>query len=66
MRPIHFHHSSDFAATAQRLWELHAAPGALERLSPPVGSLRVVDPGGGVAEGSLVKLEVGAGPLRRR
>jgi len=66
MRPILVQHSSNLAASARRLWEFHAAPGALERLSPPVGTMRVVDPGDGVEEGSLVKLEVGAGPMRRR
>jgi len=65
MRPICFRHSSDLAASTQRVWDFHAAPGALERLSPPLGGVRVADAGNGVAEGSLVKLEVGPGPLRR-
>jgi ligand-binding SRPBCC domain-containing protein len=66
MLPVRFRHTTELDASANALWEFHASPGALERLSPPLGGMRVVDPGDGVAEGSLVKLEVGAGPWRRR
>lgn len=66
MFPIRFRHTSGVDAPARALWDFHVAPGALERLSPPLGGVKVLDPGRGVAEGSLVRLEVGAGPLRRR
>lgn len=40
------------------------APAALERLTPPLSWFRVVDPGRGVADGSVVMATIGPWPLR--
>lgn len=53
-------------ASAERLWDWHAAPGALERLTPPWEAVTIEDPGGGIADGSRVVLLVGNVPFRQR
>lgn len=65
MRTIRFEHSSRLEAPAERVWEFHMNPAALEQLSPRMMGLRIVDPGSGVADGSLVKAEVRFGPFRQ-
>jgi len=66
MKAMRFEHSSVLAAPVGRVWGFHVSPGALSHLSPKVMGFKVVDPGGGVANGSLLKAEVGFGPLKSR
>lgn len=61
MQPVRFEHSSIFSCPAVRLWAFHMRPDALNILSPP--GTRVVDPGDGVADGSVVTLAIGWWPL---
>lgn len=65
MKTIRFEHSSLIGASAEILWDFHMQPEALELLSPKLMGLRIVDPDRGVADGSLVKAEVGFGRLRQ-
>jgi ligand-binding SRPBCC domain-containing protein len=64
--PIRFDFQSTVDAPLQRLWAFYMSPDALLRLSPPLSFFRVVDPGAGVANGSLLVATVGPWPLRRR
>jgi ligand-binding SRPBCC domain-containing protein len=64
--PIRFHHESIVDVSLQRLWSFYMSPDALRRLSPPLSFFRVVDPGAGVANGSLLVATVGPWPLRQR
>lgn len=64
--PIRFHYESTFAAPVSRLWEFYMAPDALVRLTPPLSGFRVVDPGQGVMDGSLLEATVGWWPARAR
>jgi len=53
-------------ASAERLWAWHAAPGALERLTPPWEAVEIVEGGESIADGSRVTLKVGRFPFRQR
>ena len=66
MQAIRFEHSSTFEAPAEALWAFRRRPEALEILSPRWMGLRIADPGRGIADGSVVQLEVGPWPLRQR
>lgn len=63
MRALRFEYESELPVAAERVWDYHLAPGALERLTPPFPPARVVDPGRGVAEGSEVVLRLGRWPF---
>jgi ligand-binding SRPBCC domain-containing protein len=64
--PIRFQHQSTVDAPLQRLWAFYMSPDALRRLSPPLSFFKVLDPGSGVADGSLLVATVGPWPLRKR
>ncbi len=64
MKVIRLEFSSDFSASAAAVWAFHMRPDALEKLTPWWALFRIVDPGDGVAEGSLVKAVVGFWPFR--
>ena len=53
-------------ASAGEVFAWHAAPGALQRLSPPWEPVEVVAETGGLADGSEVTLRIHAGPLSMR
>ncbi len=65
MQTVRFEHSSTIEAPVEKLWRFHMGPAALELLSPKLMGLRILDPGSGVADGSLLKAEVGFGPFRQ-
>lgn len=65
-RPIRFEFESTFGVPVRQLWRFYMERGALERLTPPLSGFRVVDPGAGVADGSVLEAVVGWWPLRRR
>lgn len=48
---------------AETVWEWHARPGALERLTPPWERTRVISRTGGIEDGARVELRVRAGPV---
>lgn len=52
-------------APPEEVFRWHARPGALERLSPPWDSVKLLERRGGLEPGSRVTLSVGAGPLSR-
>ena len=60
--PIRFHIESTLDAPLQRLWAFYMSPDALRRLSPPLSFFRVLDPGSGVADGSVLVATVGLTP----
>lgn len=62
---IHFRTASDFDVPLDDLWAFHMRPEALTLLSPPLSGFRVVDRGAGVANGSVLRAEVGRWPLKR-
>lgn len=62
----HFEKRTRIHASAKRLWEWHASPGALELLTPPWETVTVLDAGQGIADASRVVLRVGRFPLRQR
>jgi len=64
--PIRFHIESTLDVPLQRLWAFYMTPDALRRLSPPLSFFRVLDPGSGVANGSVLVATVGPWPLRQR
>ena len=64
MMPLRIEFNSTFSTPVESLWAFHMKPDALERLSPRWMGLRIVDPGNGVADGSLMRAEVGPWPLR--
>lgn len=66
MRAVRFQQSSEFTAPPADLWAFHLRPEALQVLAPPLSGFRVLDPGRGVAEGSIAEFSVGFGPLRTR
>lgn len=66
MRAHRFEFESTFNAPAGALWRFHTRPDALERLSPPGLGLRILDRGRGVANGSVVRLEIGPRPFGTR
>jgi uncharacterized protein (TIGR01777 family) len=52
--------------SAAALWDWHARPGALERLTPPWDRVRVVERTGALEDGARVTLSVPIGPMRVR
>lgn len=52
-----------FAAPVSELFQWHARPGALERLSPPWDPVEVVQKSGGIQPGARVVMKVRAAPL---
>lgn len=56
---------SRFPVSAEVLYNWHATPGALQRLTPPWERVEVIDEGG-VMEGSLTTFSMGIGPLTIR
>jgi len=62
-RAIRFEHTSILPVPVGRLWQFHMRPDALALLTPPFPPVRQVDRGDGVADGSLVRLRLGFGPL---
>jgi uncharacterized protein (TIGR01777 family) len=61
-----FVHRSRIAALAADVFDWHLRPGAFERLAPPWDRIRLLDAGGGVAEGSRAEIEIMLGPFRQR
>ncbi len=66
MTPERFVAESALDVSAADVFDWHARPGAFERLTPPWERVRIVSPGSGIRDGSMVELEVTLGPLRRR
>ena len=64
METLRYEHVSELPASTRALWDFHMEPAALERLTPRWMGLKIVDPGDGVANGSVVRAEVGFWPLR--
>jgi ligand-binding SRPBCC domain-containing protein len=52
-----------FPMTPEQLFELHARPEALRRLSPSFPPVRSVEQDGGFEAGSTVRISIGVGPL---
>ncbi len=50
----------------EAVFRWHERPGALERLTPPWGDVRVVHREGGIRDGGEVELEIGFGPTHFR
>lgn len=65
MKTVRFEHSSTIEAPVEKVWDFHMATAALDILSPKMMGLRVLDPGSGVSDGSLLKAVVGFGPFRQ-
>jgi ligand-binding SRPBCC domain-containing protein len=62
-----FVHRSRMPAPAEEVYRFYARPDALERLTPPWESTRIVAHGGGIEEpGSRVTLLVSLGPFSRK
>ncbi len=57
---------SSIPAPAPSLYDWHARPGALERLTPPWDRVEVLERRGGIEDGGRVSLRVKAGPFGRR
>ncbi len=51
---------------AQAVYDWHAREGAFERLAPPWETIRVVESGDGVVDGSRAVIEVRVGPFKSR
>ena len=62
-RAIRFEHASTLPVPVGRLWQFHVRPDALALLTPPFPPVRQLDRGDGVADGSVVRLRLGLGPL---
>jgi ligand-binding SRPBCC domain-containing protein len=62
--PELFVHRSHMAASAQALYDFHAEPDALQRLTPPWENAKVVEQTGGIEDlGSQVKIQLRVGPI---
>ena len=61
---LRFRLQSDFDMSVDDLWAFHMRPEALSLLSPPLSGFRVLDRGDGVADGSVLRAEVGVWPLK--
>ena len=66
MQARRFQQRSTFPVRASRLWAFHMHRDALEVLAPPLSGFRVIDPGAGVEDGSVLVAEVGVKPFRSR
>jgi ligand-binding SRPBCC domain-containing protein len=66
MRAQRFETSTEFPVASVVLWTFHLRPEALEVLAPPFAGFAILDGGAGVAEGSVLTMTVGRGPLRAR
>jgi ligand-binding SRPBCC domain-containing protein len=60
---MRFTKETTIRAPAPRVFAFHESPGALERLTPPWESVRVVEGGASLRPGSRVVLETRIGPL---
>jgi len=58
------HHRFELEHPAAEVFAWHTRPGALERLTPPWESIRVVGRSGGIEPGASVTLELRRGPAR--
>ena len=58
-----FTKQSLIAAPVEDVFQWHARPGALERLSPPWDPLQVIEKGSGIEVGTRVQMKIKAGPL---
>ena len=63
---MHFERSSWIDATVEQVFAFHERPDAIELLTPPGQSLKVVKRSGGIEEGAEVEFRIGAGPLKLR
>jgi hypothetical protein len=61
-----FEKRSRISAPPERVFSFHEAPDALERLTPPWESARVVERSGGILPDAHVVLETRIGPLKTR
>jgi hypothetical protein len=61
----HFELATELPVPAEEAWQWHDRPGALERLTPPWESVRVLERRGDISAG-LVTLEVPVGPVHQR
>jgi uncharacterized protein (TIGR01777 family) len=66
MRTESYVQSCRIAAPPDVVYRWHAAPGALERLTPPWERVSIEERAGGIEDGARVVLRVGIGPLRIR
>ena len=61
-----FVYRSCMPASAQALYDFHARPDALQRLTPPWENAKVVEQTGGIEDlGSRVKIQLRVGPIKQ-
>jgi ligand-binding SRPBCC domain-containing protein len=65
-RPQVFVASSRIEASAEKLFRWHAAPGALERLTPPWEKIEMIERARGIRDGDRGAMWVYVGPFRVR
>ncbi len=53
-------------APAAEVFQWHAQPGALTRLTPPWESVEIVERSGGIENGGRVVLRMGLGPVSQQ
>lgn len=53
-------------APGSAVYDWHAQPGTLERLTPPGENVRVLEKSGGIEKGARVVLQMGRWPFRRK
>ena len=58
-----FHQSSRLPFPAEMVYDWHARPGALQRLSPPWEPVKLLEHTGGIGNGARAVLEVRVGPV---
>jgi len=58
-----FHQSSHLDYSAEQVYDWHARPGALQRLTPPWEPVELLEHTGGVGDGARAVLEVRFGPV---
>ncbi|MCS6806493.1 MAG: TIGR01777 family oxidoreductase [Blastocatellia bacterium] len=61
-----FRYRTRIEAPAKTVFDWHAQPGALERLTPPWQTVEIVERTGGIQSGARVVLLLHLGPLRQR
>ncbi len=66
MHTTSFTKESRIDAPVRNVFQWHARPGALERLSPPWDPLEVIEHSGGIQKGATVLLKMKAGPIPYR